>query len=35
VRTRSAVLLLGLATVVPRLAALLHEREAILAAFTD
>ncbi|HET7145980.1 MAG TPA: glycosyltransferase family 39 protein [Gaiellaceae bacterium] len=34
-RTRSAVLLLGLATVVPRLAALLHEREAILAAFTD
>jgi len=35
VRTRSAVLLLGFATVVPRLAALLHERDAILAAFTD
>jgi 4-amino-4-deoxy-L-arabinose transferase-like glycosyltransferase len=35
VRTRSAVLLLGLATVLPRLAALLHERGAILASFTD
>jgi len=35
VRTRSAVLVLGLASVVPRLAALLHERDAILAAFTD
>jgi 4-amino-4-deoxy-L-arabinose transferase-like glycosyltransferase len=35
VRTRSAVLLLGLATALPRLAALLHERGAILASFTD
>jgi 4-amino-4-deoxy-L-arabinose transferase-like glycosyltransferase len=35
VRTRSAVLLLGLATALPRLAALLHERAAILASFTD
>jgi 4-amino-4-deoxy-L-arabinose transferase-like glycosyltransferase len=35
VRTRSAVLLLSLATVLPRLAALLHERGAILASFTD
>ena len=34
-RTRSAVLLLGLATALPRLAALLHERGAILASFTD
>lgn len=34
-RTRSAVLLLCLATVLPRLAALLHERGAILASFTD
>ena len=34
-RTRSAVLLLSLATVLPRLAALLHERGAILASFTD
>src|SRR5947208_806832 len=35
VRTRSAVLLLVLATALPRLAALLHERGAILASFTD
>src|SRR2546423_15479814 len=35
VRTRSAVLLLGLATALPRLAALLHERGAIVASFTD
>src|SRR5207253_3924880 len=35
VRMRSAVLLLGLATALPRLAALLHERGAILASFTD
>jgi 4-amino-4-deoxy-L-arabinose transferase-like glycosyltransferase len=35
VRTRSAVLLLVLATTLPRLAALLHERGAILASFTD
>jgi 4-amino-4-deoxy-L-arabinose transferase-like glycosyltransferase len=35
VRTRSAVLLLGLATALPRLGALLHERGAILASFTD
>src|SRR3989440_134510 len=35
VRTRSAVLLLGLATALPRLAVLLHERGAILASFTD
>src|SRR5436305_4950884 len=35
VRTRRAVLLLGLATALPRLAALLHERGAILASFTD
>jgi 4-amino-4-deoxy-L-arabinose transferase-like glycosyltransferase len=35
VRTRSAVLLLGLATALPRLVALLHERGAILASFTD
>ena len=34
-RTRSAVLLLGLATALPRLGALLHERGAILASFTD
>ena len=34
-RTRSAVLLLVLATALPRLAALLHERGAILASFTD
>jgi 4-amino-4-deoxy-L-arabinose transferase-like glycosyltransferase len=34
VRTRAA-LLLGLATALPRLAALLHERGAILASFTD
>ena len=35
VRTRRAVLLLVLATALPRLAALLHERGAILANFTD
>jgi len=35
VRTRSAVLLLVLATALPRLAALLHERGTILASFTD
>jgi 4-amino-4-deoxy-L-arabinose transferase-like glycosyltransferase len=35
VRTRSAVLLLVGATALPRLAALLHERGAILASFTD
>src|SRR5205085_5521684 len=35
VRTRSAVLLLVAATALPRLAALLHERGAILASFTD
>jgi 4-amino-4-deoxy-L-arabinose transferase-like glycosyltransferase len=35
VRTRSAVLLLGLATALPRLVVLLHERGAILASFTD
>jgi 4-amino-4-deoxy-L-arabinose transferase-like glycosyltransferase len=35
VRTRSAVLLLALATALPRLIALLHERGAILASFTD
>jgi 4-amino-4-deoxy-L-arabinose transferase-like glycosyltransferase len=35
VRTRRAALLLVLATVLPRLAALLHERGAILASFTD
>jgi 4-amino-4-deoxy-L-arabinose transferase-like glycosyltransferase len=35
VRTRSAVLLLAAATALPRLAALLHERGAILTAFTD
>jgi 4-amino-4-deoxy-L-arabinose transferase-like glycosyltransferase len=35
VRTRSAVLLLTLATALPRLAALLHERGAILTSFTD
>ena len=34
-RTRSAVLLLALATALPRLIALLHERGAILASFTD
>ena len=34
-RTRSAALLLVLATALPRLAALLHERGAILASFTD
>ena len=34
-RTRSAVLLLALATALPRLLALLHERGAILASFTD
>ena len=34
-RTRSAVLLLVLATALPRLLALLHERGAILASFTD
>jgi 4-amino-4-deoxy-L-arabinose transferase-like glycosyltransferase len=35
VRTRRAVILLVLATALPRLAALLHERGAILASFTD
>jgi 4-amino-4-deoxy-L-arabinose transferase-like glycosyltransferase len=35
VRTRSAVLLLGLATALPRLAALLHERGSILVSFTE
>jgi 4-amino-4-deoxy-L-arabinose transferase-like glycosyltransferase len=35
VRTRSAALLLVLATVLPRLGGLLHERGAILASFTD
>jgi 4-amino-4-deoxy-L-arabinose transferase-like glycosyltransferase len=35
VRTRTAALLLILATALPRLAALLHERGAILASFTD
>jgi 4-amino-4-deoxy-L-arabinose transferase-like glycosyltransferase len=35
VRTRTAALLLLLATALPRLAALLHERGAILASFTD
>jgi 4-amino-4-deoxy-L-arabinose transferase-like glycosyltransferase len=35
VRTRSAVALLVLATALPRLAVLLHERGAILASFTD
>jgi 4-amino-4-deoxy-L-arabinose transferase-like glycosyltransferase len=35
VRTRSAVLLLAAVTALPRLAALLHERGAILASFTD
>src|SRR5436190_1166751 len=35
VRTRRAVLLLVLATALPRLAALLHERGAIIASFTD
>jgi 4-amino-4-deoxy-L-arabinose transferase-like glycosyltransferase len=35
VRTRSAALLLVGATALPRLAALLHERGAILASFTD
>jgi 4-amino-4-deoxy-L-arabinose transferase-like glycosyltransferase len=35
VRTRSAVLLLVGATLLPRLAALLHERGAILTSFTD
>jgi hypothetical protein len=35
VRTRSAALLLVLATALPRLVALLHERGAILASFTD
>ena len=34
-RTRSAVLLLVVATALPRLVALLHERGAILASFTD
>lgn len=34
-RTRSTALLLVLATALPRLAALLHERGAILASFTD
>ncbi len=34
-RTRSAVLLLAAVTALPRLAALLHERGAILASFTD
>ena len=34
-RTRTAALLLVLATALPRLAALLHERGAILASFTD
>src|SRR4030088_1055798 len=35
VRTRRAALLLVFATAVPRLLALLHERGAILASFTD
>jgi 4-amino-4-deoxy-L-arabinose transferase-like glycosyltransferase len=35
VRTRTAALLLVLATALPRIAALLHERGAILASFTD
>jgi len=35
VRTRSAALLLALVTALPRLAALLHERGAILSSFTD
>jgi 4-amino-4-deoxy-L-arabinose transferase-like glycosyltransferase len=35
VRTRSAAFLLVFATALPRLAALLHERGAILASFTD
>ncbi len=34
-RTRSAVLVLGLATALPRLVALLHERGSILVSFTD
>jgi 4-amino-4-deoxy-L-arabinose transferase-like glycosyltransferase len=35
VRTRSAALLLALVTALPRLAALLHDRGAILSSFTD